>query len=504
MILCDNFKTLIMKNLFFLFFFFFGCPVLFAQEGISILPNSFQSDCPVIRAERPFRFRVIVKNGAKKSYECRLILPKDGSTQKTLKATTLPSGAPYHSWDVVCKEPGQKDFSVELVEKGKVIDRITVSQVVLEPRRIEKRDYVPEPKPVKTDFLVGAHNCPLWDKDYMYLWKGVIENHQERTPALGYYLMDNPEVADWETVWALDHGISFFIYCWYRDSQGGAVRTRHEKSILDDAFFKSRYGNQMNFTIMWENGQRGKSGISDLADLRDNLMPYWIEKFFKRDNYLKIDNKPVLFIYRPTGLAEDLGGDDVARKAIDLMRRMCKEAGFDGLYVLGEYRGSDPLRVARMAAMGMDYTFAYCWHVDNNPSPATAIESQLRQIAQIQALHYQIPQVVTFTQAWSGWHDESSIWKLPPRDYETLLRRGRKFIEEYMPKGELGSRMILLDNWNEWGEGHYIAPYREYGFGYLDAVRRVFAPGAPQQHEDLLPEDIGLGPYTDPSLTIYK
>jgi hypothetical protein len=54
--------------------------------------------------------------------------------------------------------------------------------------------------------------------------------------------------------------------------------------------------------------------------------------------------------------------------------------------------------------------------------------------------------------------------------------------------------MILLDNWNEWGEGHYIAPYREYGFGYLDAVRDVFSD-APKEHVDLIPEDIGMGPY---------
>ena len=54
--------------------------------------------------------------------------------------------------------------------------------------------------------------------------------------------------------------------------------------------------------------------------------------------------------------------------------------------------------------------------------------------------------------------------------------------------------MLLLDNWNEWGEGHYIAPYREYGFGYLDAVRKVFSSAA-GPHVDLIPEDIGLGPY---------
>ena len=68
-----------------------------------------------------------------------------------------------------------------------------------------------------------------------------------------------------------------------------------------------------------------------------------------------------------------------------------------------------------------------------------------------------------------------------------------------LPATELGSKMLLLDNWNEWGEGHYIAPYREFGFGYLDAVRKVFGD-APEPHVDLIPEDIGMGPYD----TAYK
>jgi hypothetical protein len=54
--------------------------------------------------------------------------------------------------------------------------------------------------------------------------------------------------------------------------------------------------------------------------------------------------------------------------------------------------------------------------------------------------------------------------------------------------------MILLDNWNEWSEGHFIAPSRQHGFGYLDAVRNVFATEE-LDHVDLLPEDVGLGPY---------
>jgi len=183
--------------------------------------------------------------------------------------------------------------------------------------------------------------------------------------------------------------------------------------------------------------------------------------------------------------------ENVAR-AFGRMRQACREAGFDGLYLLGEYRGLDPGHLTLMKRLGLDYTFAYCWHVQNNPTPGEAIETQMEYIRKTQAMGI-LPQVVTVSQGWSGWADEGSIWKIPPRDYEDLLRKAKAFIAT-LPAGELGSRMLLLDNWNEWGEGHYIAPYREFGFGYVDAVRRVFSK-APEPHPDLIPEDVGMGPY---------
>ncbi len=145
-----------------------------------------------------------------------------------------------------------------------------------------------------------------------------------------------------------------------------------------------------------------------------------------------------------------------------------------------------------MKKLGLDYTFAYCWHVQNNPSPEQAIEAQLQSIRKTQQLGI-LPQVVTVSQGWSGWRDEGSIWKIPPKEYEALLHQAKDFVGT-LPKDQLGGRMLLLDNWNEWGEGHYIAPHREFGFGYLDAVRNVFAPTA-GPHRDLVPADIGFGPY---------
>ena len=35
--------------------------------------------------------------------------------------------------------------------------------------------------------------------------------------------------------------------------------------------------------------------------------------------------------------------------------------------------------------------------------------------------------------------------------------------------------LITLNSWNEWTESSYLEPDDLYGWGYLDAVKRVFA-----------------------------
>jgi hypothetical protein len=262
---------------------------------------------------------------------------------------------------------------------------------------------VPEPQPAATRILIGAHNCPLWEAAQPQMWNQVLK-HPERTPSLGFYSQENPEVADWETKWAVEHGVSFFVYCWYRNGQGGPVKTRFS-SAIHDALLKSRYVSKMKFTIMWENQARGTAGVSNEADLMENLLPFWMENYFRHSSYLKIDNKPLLFIYRPEFLVQDLGGVDKVRAAFDKMRAACRKAGFAGLYILGEYRGLDPKQLELMKKLGLDYTFAYCWYVQGSPNPQQAIAAQLDYINRTRRLGI-LPEVVTVSQGWSGWQDE--------------------------------------------------------------------------------------------------
>ncbi len=463
----------------------------------------FMGDQPMTRVGRPFVVLATIFNPAKVTaqFMVNLQLPEGVRSQHGERSLTLaPNEQTTVRWTLMANKPMYKDVQLWLSDGAAVLAARRLPVRFLPALKQTSPSYIPEPAPAPgKSLLVGALDCPLWEADKPQMWDQVLFKHPERTPVLGFYNQENPEIADWETKWAVEHGVDFLIYCWYRASQGGPVEQLFD-SAIHQALFKSRFQNRMKFAIMWTNYRAGIDGVKDENDLMNNLLPYWMENYFKRDNYLKVDNKPVLFIYCPGklwgpqsgSLLDDLGRAENVKSAFENMRAACRKEGFDGLTILGEYRGTDPTFLQSMRDMGFDYTFAYCWHVQNSPTPQEAIDSQMKNLRTTQELGI-IPQVCTVSQAWSGWKDEGSIWKIPPLEYETLLRQAKAFIEK-QPQDQLSGRMLLLDNWNEWSEGHYLLPYTENGFGYLDAIRKVFAK-APAEHLDLIPEDIGMGGY---------
>jgi hypothetical protein len=457
--------------------------------------RSFRPEKPLNRAQRPTLLLAVVENtgAAEVTFRPKLLCPAGVRESRPLAdgETTLQPGAQSKlSCEIQADRASQGEVVLELWCGGKVATNATLPMSFLPPARIKKASYIPPPQPVKTTILVGAHNCPLWEADAPQMWNQV-ELHPERTPALGFYDQADPQVADWETKWAVEHGINFFVYCWYRAGKADAVESKYSSAI--EALRKSRYASQLKFTIMWENQQRGGawgvSGVSSEKELLEPLTAFWITNYFRHPSYLKVDNKPLLFIYDARRLARDLGGVTNVPRAFEQMRAACRRAGFAGLHILAEYRGLDPKELQFRKDMGFDYTFAYVWPI---AKPEQAVPMQLDFIRKTRDLNI-LPEIVTVSQGWTGWRNEGPLYRVSPGDFEGLLREAKAILAT-MPQQSLSSKLLLLDNWNEWSEGHYLAPHTQYGFGYLDAVRKVFSD-ARQKHVDLIPEDIGLGPY---------
>jgi hypothetical protein len=368
--------------------------------------------------------------------------------------------------------------------------------------------YVPKPKPISTgDHLVGAFHCPLWKATNEKNFWNSITAYPERTPLLGYYDEGTPEVTDWEIKFALEHGIGLFIPCWFRarNNRGKPIQTVFGH-WLHEGLFQSRYGEMIKFALLWENANGIACGVESERDLFDNLLPYWIENYFRRPNYLREQGKPVVFLYGVAALMDDLGGAEKTKSALQKMRFECKKAGLNGLVILGEYHGHHQYTAKecydRMKAVGMDYSYSYHWPTftrhkpaGQTPDPSGLIAGQ--EMCWTEGTEAELPHVLTVSAGWDStpWGNSysSARWRLSPSDLQETCERARRFTEKRSNKG-LSRRMILLDNWNEYGEGHYIFPVKDGGFAHLDAIRQAFATKK-EKHIDVLPKDIGLGPY---------
>ena len=357
---------------------------------------------------------------------------------------------------------------------------------------IKLESYVPAPQPATADRIVAAHYYAAWKKGAPGLHEGFDDLHDypERTPLMGYYDEENPAVCDWEIKWAVEHGVNCFIHCWYRKKENegkpvtlDALRCGHG---LHEALFHAKYQQMIKFAIMFENNPRW--GNTDAKDLVEHLMPFWTEQYFRRENYLKIDKKPVLFVCNPKRLAEAFASPQEQRAAWDACRDYAKACGFDGLIIAAcLWNSTADAEVYRdCQARGYDFHFGYNSGynpAEHFPSDEEIIAGQCDLLAERYAVDplCTIPTATCFrdctprtTQRWfdlgySSFRQET-IYHLSPDGFRKVLRR-MKELSDALPEGAWGKRILMIDNWNEWDEGHYVSPSHEYGFRYLQAIR---------------------------------
>ena len=57
-----------------------------------------------------------------------------------------------------------------------------------------------------------------------------------------------------------------------------------------------------------------------------------------------------------------------------------------------------------------------------------------------------------------------------PENFEIALENAKHFVESDVST----AKFITISSWNEWTEGSYLEPDSQYGYGYLEALKKVF------------------------------
>lgn len=378
------------------------------------------------------------------------------------------------------------------------------------------------PVTVKQERIVAAHVYPVWTPGEAGIHNAFydLKNYPERTPLGGYYDESSPDVQNVHIKWALEHGVNCFIYCWYRKPENVGkpvtVSALRAGRGLHDGFLKASLCDNMSFAIMYE--MQKPWGGTDKEDIVNNLMPFWLENYFTRSNYLKIDNRPVLFIYdNSRQFADTFKNADEQKQCFDKLRDIAKVHGFDGLYIALEYRKEDISLLSDFKERGYDFSFAYCWEVKKElPDDSFVVTDQLRQndmrlnddpnffVPTASCMWDPSPRFQTILKQRAIEKPERTrkIWKLRPESFRRLLNCLASRMDA-LPPDCIASRLIMLDNWNEWDEGHYILPSLEFGFKYLQAVREALTE-CDNLPDYRLPDVLGISypnPWGEPDLS---
>jgi hypothetical protein len=426
--------------------------------------------------------------------ELRLLDPAAQPLSRSVAALGFDEESVF-TWPVVAREPFAGMAQLKFWADNHKTERTSANLTITARHPVPRFDGVPEPHPVQGPYEVGVYYFPGWRTASQ--WQ-PLQRYPERKPVLGWYREGDPEVADWHIKWAVEHGITFFAYDWYW-SQG----TRQLEHALHDGYFRARYRQLLKFCLLWANhNPPGTSSVEDCVAVTH----HWLQHYFHRPEYLTIEGKPLVIIFSPDRLGADLGSAKV-KAALEMMRDQCRQAGLPGLFLMACI--ADVGQARQAAAEGYDAVTAYTWPgLGLRPGQSfgpyeNLLDGYRRNWIQILE-HASIPLGLPVCGGWDSrpWHGDNNLVRYgrTPELFRRHLTEARQCLEIHAQQSPLRN-FLLIEAWNEWGEGSYIEPHQEFGFGYLDAVRTVLTP-APRDHLDIIPADVGLGPYNVPVLEL--
>ncbi|MCX8064602.1 MAG: glycoside hydrolase family 99-like domain-containing protein [Candidatus Hydrogenedentes bacterium] len=397
-------------------------------------------------------------------------------------------------WIIKSDKDGKHLLKVQAFSKEDLLAENTAEITVLPEIQKVEVDYVPEPKPIETKVDLCAFYFPGWDTAEK--WDCIRTVSPVRKPALGFYNEGNPECVDWQIKWAVENGIKCFLVDWYW------VAGRQSLKHWFEAYKKAKYRDYLKVAIMWANHNPPKTHSPEDWE-KVNLE--WLDNYFNLPSYYKLGNKPLVCIWSPENLRNDLGGSDSVKVLLTRSQELAKEKGFDGIVFMAVNNNRTPSELKTLVEEG--YACFTNYHEFEKALQKSSVSNYARYEDVVQTAYSSWVEkrnlcegIIYYPLVETGW--DSRPWHgtralvisgRTPELFREILLKARHYTEENH------NNIVVLGPLNEWGEGSYIEPNVEFGFSMYEAIRDVFAKSNTEPLPvNIAPEDVGLGPYDFP------
>lgn len=292
----------------------------------------------------------------------------------------------------------------------------------------------------------------------------------------GFYDLRLPEVMIEQAKLAKNYGIHGFnfYYYWF---DGKILMHKPFEILLNhteiDINFCITWANE-NWTRRWD-GQESDILIGQNHSHNDSEK--FLEslfKYFKDTRYIRVDNKPVLIVYRADIIPN-------MKETIELWRNQVKKAGFDGIYLIC----SQTFGIKSPDVFGFDAAMEFPPHtvssnginheVNLTNEDFEGIIFDYNQVVE-NALKVVEPEYKVYRTSMLSW-DNTARKQNNSHIFNnfTLLKYKQWFANTVFnvlnnTKYGKDEKFAFVNAWNEWAEGTHLEPDRKYGYGYLQST----------------------------------
>ena len=418
---------------------------------------------------RPFPLRMLVALGVEPS---AFWPTTDGATCPMAEALEWLLAA-------ICRDAGMRVAGVT-----EMMPRPTLPATALPvPKLHFAAYYLPQFHPTPANDLWWGRGFTEWTN--VTRAKPLFAGHrQPRLPSeLGFYDLRVAEVQEAQAALARWGGVSAFCYYYYwfdgRRELDLPLRNMMASGRPDLPFF-----------LCWANEpwSRNWDGLSRSVLIPQSYAPGWIDAFVRdvapllRDpRYFRLMGRPVLMVYR----AMHIPGTQEALRAL---REALAGQGVTDVHLTAGWVhfGGDTEIPRDPAALGLDSYSAFPPHQTH----ATDIVGGMKALApRFSGMIRDYDSVVSMALdelktpveglrnrgVMAGWDNTAR------RGDSALIYHGatpaklrrwlRGLVQHELAAPGPGERLIMINAWNEWAEGTYLEPDRDFGRGWLEAVR---------------------------------
>ena len=346
-------------------------------------------------------------------------------------------------------------------------------------------------RPARRKARVGAYYFGGWSgpiSDFRY--RDLLERRfQGRQPLFGWRDAGADALED-QLLWARSYGVDFFAFLWYHNASDSRDPYLNQR-LYEYVRLGDRRG--IRFAIVYVNTDVDDDFVVSGQEW-DRVIARWTS-FFGDRSYVRVDGKPLLIVLDAFRMQRQLGGTRGLNRILGRIRTAAYRRGLPGVFVAGgiyvDQRFDWENFGAAVAGQDWDaftqYAYPAVAGVRSGPRPygelARAAVRMWTRFAEASNRPY-IPVVMAGwdPRPWNAKVDGSLWWfDRTPSEFGSLVQHAIDWSVRRPPMRVAPKPFVLLEAWNELGEGSYIVPTigtcHAYGYALSRALRGAATRG---------------------------